>query len=89
MVGLTACGKTKLVIMRKAVLPSMKAHKSRAVGLGVFIAAIIIVGSYLGCANNPKFDGVPSWSPDGNRIAFISNKDGNVEIYVMNADGTE
>lgn len=29
-----------------------------------------------------------SWSPDGVQIAFISNRDGNTEVYVMNADGT-
>ena len=29
----------------------------------------------------------PSWSPDGKRIVFVSNRDGNYEIYVMNADG--
>ena len=28
-------------------------------------------------------------SPDGQRIAFTSHRDGNAEIYVMNADGTE
>ena len=30
----------------------------------------------------------PAWSPDGRRIAFVSNRDGNPEIYVMNADGS-
>jgi Tol biopolymer transport system component len=30
----------------------------------------------------------PSWSPDATKIAFISCRDGNDEIYVMNADGT-
>jgi Tol biopolymer transport system component len=29
----------------------------------------------------------PAWSPDGKRIVFASNRDGNNEIYVMNADG--
>ncbi|HEX4347045.1 MAG TPA: hypothetical protein VHZ73_05700 [Vicinamibacterales bacterium] len=31
---------------------------------------------------------LPAWSPDGNRIAFASNRDGNYEIYVMNKDGS-
>ena len=30
----------------------------------------------------------PSWSYDGQRIAFVSTRDGNEEIYVMNADGS-
>jgi hypothetical protein len=40
--------------------------------------------------NNPARDDDPAWSPDGRRIAFVSNRDGanNSEIYVMNADGT-
>jgi Tol biopolymer transport system component len=34
-------------------------------------------------------DFFPEWSPDGTRIAFTSQRDGNEEIYVMNADGTD
>ena len=30
----------------------------------------------------------PSWSPNAQKIAFVSSRDGNQEIYVMNADGT-
>jgi uncharacterized protein YjdB len=30
----------------------------------------------------------PAFSPDGSRIAFASTRDGNFEIYVMDADGT-
>src|SRR5207302_1622395 len=33
-------------------------------------------------------DNEPEWSPDGARIAFSSTRDGNNEIYVMNADGS-
>ena len=38
--------------------------------------------------NNLAWDSSPDWSPDGDRIAFTSNRDGNSEVYVMNADGT-
>lgn len=31
---------------------------------------------------------LPVFSPDGGRIAFSSNRDGNTEIYVMNVDGS-
>jgi Tol biopolymer transport system component len=30
----------------------------------------------------------PAFSSDGKKIVFVSNRDGNDEIYVMNADGT-
>jgi len=29
------------------------------------------------------------WSPDGTKIVFATNRDGNFEIYTMNPDGTE
>lgn len=34
-------------------------------------------------------DSAPSWSPDGSRLAFNSERDGNVEIFVMHADGSK
>lgn len=30
----------------------------------------------------------PAWSPDGTKIAFVSERDNNSEIYVMDADGS-
>ena len=37
--------------------------------------------------NDPADDGFPSWSPDGKRIAFASDRDENWEIYVMEVNG--
>jgi Tol biopolymer transport system component len=37
---------------------------------------------------SPREDTWPAWSPDGTRLAFVSLRDFNVEIYVANADGS-
>ena len=38
--------------------------------------------------NSTANDTFPAWSPDGTKIAFQSDRDGNTNIYVMNTDGT-
>ena len=38
--------------------------------------------------HTPANERWPSWSPDGKHLAFRSDRDGNAEIYVMNADGS-
>lgn len=43
--------------------------------------------------NNPADDFGPAWSPDGQEIAFVSNREneqgGGQYIYIMNADGSD
>lgn len=40
-------------------------------------------------ANQPRLNWRPIWSPDGTALLFLSNRDGNQEIYKINRDGTE
>ena len=45
-------------------------------------------GDQVNITNHPADDGFPSWSPDGTRIAFASDREGNFDIYVMGSDGS-
>jgi TolB protein len=36
--------------------------------------------------NEPASDFQPAWSQDGRRLVFVSSRDGNPHVYVMNAD---
>ncbi len=64
-------------------------------------AALIVLGGALvltGCfprfpnpqtaAQQPQGSFDPSFSPDGSKVLFADDRDGDLEIYVVNADGT-
>jgi Tol biopolymer transport system component len=38
--------------------------------------------------NNPAKDFNPKWSPDGSKIAFVSDRNGSNGLYIMNSNGS-
>jgi Tol biopolymer transport system component len=45
-------------------------------------------GALTQLTTDPAFDTAPAWSPDGTKLVFQSNRDGDWEIFTMNADGS-
>jgi Tol biopolymer transport system component len=79
-------------------------HSARTTRRGIVaVAAVILVGGLLvtpalgigsrlldliqSPPGRPEVQ-TPVWSPDGRRIAFLSRRDGNKEVYAVNADGS-
>ena len=48
-----------------------------------------IAGPPVRLTDDPDSDNAPNWSPDGSRIAFVSDRGGELEIWSMAADGTD
>jgi Tol biopolymer transport system component len=51
------------------------------------IALLAAIGVFSGKAGDD--DEAPAWSPDGRRISFMSDRDGNLDIFTMNPDGSD
>ena len=83
--------------------PLRRHGRRRRPGGRVAVAAAILVGGLLvtpafglgsrllDLINGKSTPGdvlTPAWSPDGRKLAFVSRRDGNSDIYAMNADGS-
>ncbi len=54
----------------------------------IMIRATMVIPEPIQITNNPATDRYPVWSPDGSKIAFSSDRDGTMDIWLMNADGS-
>ncbi len=59
------------------------------VGDSLVIAVVDVESRKKSILTDPRSaNGSPAWSNDGSKIVFDSNRDGNFEIFVMDADGS-
>ncbi len=50
---------------------------------GTELQTLTMVGAVLGLIRESKFDWDPTWSPDGETLAWVSVRDANLEIYTV------
>jgi TolB protein len=79
-------GRTRLPSRRVVAIAAM-------IGVaGLLVAPALAIGDHIleliYGKSTPGDVQTPAWSPDGRKLAFVSERDGNAEIYMMNADGS-
>ncbi len=78
-----------LTVITNGITPAWSPDGRIAFVWGVEIYVMNADGSGLAnLTNDPTFDDGPAWSPDGAKIAFVSNRGGAYDLYLMNAGGT-
>jgi TolB protein len=84
----------RITVSRQLNLTPSWSADGRAIAYTTFrpLPDIVISFIYQGLLQNPTkgvgTNYVPVFSPDGTRIAFMSGRDGNPEIYAINVDGS-
>ena len=43
-------------------------------------------GGRVRITSHPEYDDGPAWSPDGSKIAFVSTRSGNFDIWTVDVD---
>jgi TolB protein len=75
-------------LSRAAPHSTIASEENSMVTVNSILAVVLLSSGPL--QTTARYDDMwPAWSPDGRRIVFTSTRDGDPEVYVMNADGSE
>jgi Tol biopolymer transport system component len=83
-VGLMAVERTKPA---QAAFPGVNGKIAYPRGWEIYVIDPT-TGVKTNLTNNSVLDAIPAFSADGKKIAFTSNRDGDYDIWVMDADGS-
>ena len=88
---LTVVASAQTAPIRGARFPALSPDGSRICFsyLGDLWTASVTGGSATRITLHEAYDGYPRWSPDGNWIAFSSNREGNFDVFIVPARGGE
>ena len=78
-------------ILTRGVEPAWSPDGLRIAGVdldGELILYSFVNGTTVKFTGTGRIEGRPRWSPDNTRIAFASYRDGQKDLYVINADGS-
>ena len=66
-----------------------EAHAVIVIHGELFLTKVPAGGKSTRLTDSPAYDHSPSWSPDGKRVLFASDRSGVEELYLLDADDTE
>jgi len=79
----------KLFLIKRVITEKSFLNRMKKVVRNFCLTALIGVTILSGCYRYKRIEEIAKPSPEQTKIAFVSDRDGNWEIYVMNADGSE
>lgn len=69
-------------------MKSNSGRKIPCVIFSCFAGAAMVAGNVQRQPQPAPNNSFPQWSHDGKKLVFTSDRDGDMELYVMNADGS-
>jgi len=67
---------------------AFSAYTTDQTNIEIYVMNVDGTGRHKVMEDQPRLNWHPDWSPDGTQLLFQSNRDGNFEVYRVNADGS-
>ena len=86
--GLGHCASLAIYQPAAGGLPRLAVGSVEGSGSSIWRASLTSLDKAVPFVPSSRFDGLPSYSPDGSLTAFVSNRSGKPEVWIAARDGT-